>query len=58
MGIVLNKKVGDPVEKDEPLAYVYNNLEEPDEILTQISEAFTISKEPVEEQTLIYKIIT
>jgi len=58
VGIVLNKKVGDTVEKDEPLAYVYNNLEEPDEILTQISEAFTISKEPVEEQTLIYKIIT
>jgi len=58
VGIVLNKKVGDQVEKDEPLAYVYNNLENPEEILTQISEAFTISKEPVEEQTLIYKIIT
>lgn len=58
VGIVLNKKVGDKVNLDEPLAYVYNNLDEVEDILEQIHAAFTISKDPVEDQTLIYKIIT
>ncbi len=58
VGIVLNKKVGDKVAKDEVLAYVYNNLKSIDDILTQIYDAFILSKKPVEKQPLIYKIIT
>jgi len=58
VGIVLNKKVGDPVNKDEVLAYVYNNLKQIDDILNQVYDAFTLSKDPVEKQPLIFKIIT
>jgi pyrimidine-nucleoside phosphorylase len=58
VGIVLNKKVGDQIAQDEPLAYVYNNKEDIDDILHQIHQAFDIQKEPVDKQTLIYKIIS
>jgi len=58
VGIVLNKKVGDKVEKGEVLAYAYNNLEHIDEILLQIFDAFTVTKEQAEKHQLILKIIT
>lgn len=58
VGIVLNKKVGDQIAQDEPLAYVYNNKEDIEDILHQIHQAFDIQKEPVDKQTLIYKIIS
>ena len=58
VGIVLNKKVGDQIAEDEPLAYVYNNKEDIEDILHQIHQAFDIQKEPVDKQTLIYKIIS
>jgi pyrimidine-nucleoside phosphorylase len=58
VGIVLNKKVGDKVEKGEVLAYAYNNLEHIDETLMQIFHAFTVTKAKVKKHQLILKIIT
>ncbi len=57
VGIVLNKKVGNKVEKGEDLAYVYTNKENIDEELKTVLNAFTISEEPVEDNPLIYEVI-
>ncbi len=57
VGLVLNKKVGDKVEHDDVLAYVYNNKEDITEELKTILGAFTITKEHVERPPLIVDII-
>ncbi len=57
VGIVLNKKVGDKVEKDEVLAYVYNNKEDITEEIKTILNAFTITESIVEKKPLIIEII-
>ena len=44
-GIVLNKKVGDKVEKGDVLCVVHTNKEDFDPILKDIEEAFTIVDE-------------
>jgi pyrimidine-nucleoside phosphorylase len=58
VGIVLNKKVGDQVEKGETLATLYNNLPDTSEIQSEVLNAFTITKEAVEKAPLIFEIIT
>lgn len=57
VGIVLNKKVGDKVEKGEVLAYVYNNKEDITEEVRTILNAFTITESIVEKNPLILEII-
>lgn len=58
VGIVMNKKVGDFVKEDEPLVYVYNNKDDIESILEEISDAFVLSKEKVEKKPIIFEIIT
>ncbi len=57
VGIVLNKKVGDKVEADEVLAYVYNNKADITEEIKTILGAFTITENVVEKKPLILEII-
>ena len=58
VGIVLNKKVGDFAKEDEPLAYVYNNKENIESILEEISDAFVITEHEVTKKSIIFEIIT
>lgn len=58
VGIVLNKKVGDFVKEDEPLAFVYNNKEDIESILEEVSNAFVLTTEKVEKKSIIFEIIT
>ena len=55
VGIVLNKKLGDKVLKDEPLAYLYANGPV-NEIKDEVIKAYTISDTPSND-ALILKII-
>ncbi len=57
VGIVLNKKVGDKVEKDEVLAYVYNNKDDITDEVKTILNAFDITEEYVEKPSLIVEIV-
>ena len=57
VGIVLNKKVGDKVEKGEVLAYVYNNKDDITEEVKTILEAFEITEEYVEKPSLIVEVV-
>ncbi len=57
VGIVLNKKVGDKVEKDDVLAYIYNNKEDITEEIKTVLNAFTITEEFQEKKPLIIEII-
>ncbi len=57
VGIVLNKKVGDKVEKDEVLAYIYNNKDDITAEIKTVLEAFRITEEFQEEKPLIIEII-
>ncbi len=57
VGIVLNKKVGDKVEEDEVLAYLYtNNKDISDEVKT-VLKAYTLSDTEVPKKELILDII-
>lgn len=56
-GIILNKKVGDYVSKDEALCTIYTNKEEYKEYLDEIIEAFKLSDTKVEVGPVIYEII-
>ena len=54
VGIVLNKKVNDKVEKNETLGYVYTN----DNVnISDLKDAFTIKNENIPEITMIYEVI-
>lgn len=59
VGLVLNKKVGDEVKKDEKLLTIYSNKEEGEiqAIIEKIQKAIKISSSAQAPQ-LIYKIIT
>lgn len=56
VGLVLNKKVGDPVIKGESLVTVYSNKEMVEEIAQKIYSCITIS-EQVTQPTLIHEIL-
>lgn len=59
VGIRVFKKVADKVDKGEPIALVYYNIEKDiDTICTIIKEAFSIEDTPVEKQQLIIDILT
>ena len=52
-GLVLNKKVGDKVSKGELLITAYTNKENVNEVLKEIENAFSISKDFVEKENII-----
>jgi len=56
VGVVLTKKVGQPIEKGEVLAYLHSNTENIDAVSKTVLEAFTISDEIVHPQ-LVLKVI-
>jgi pyrimidine-nucleoside phosphorylase len=59
VGVVLNKKVGDPVQKGEPLAYLHANDKSRLDLVSQtIREDFVISQNPVNIAPLIYGAVT
>lgn len=58
VGIVLNKKVGDKVEKGDTLAFLYNNLDNIESIITDVFNAFVITSKEVKKQSIILEIIT
>ena len=57
VGIVLNKKVGDAVSLDEPLAYIHTNQDLDLEWITEFMTAIIICKDPVIVEPLIYEVI-
>ncbi len=58
-GIVLNKKVGDYVEKGDTLAFMHFNKEEKLEQAKQrLIDAYEIVKEKVEPKKLVYGVVT
>ena len=57
-GIILNKKVGDKVYKNELLATLYTNKNEYETIKENVLSSFVIKKERVkEENSLTHEII-
>lgn len=58
-GIILRKKVGEEVKKDEVLCRLFTNYEPTEEFVTKALNAFIIKKEKlVDRKPLIYKVIT
>jgi pyrimidine-nucleoside phosphorylase len=58
-GIVLNKKVGDYVEKGDTLAFMHFNKEEKlDQAKQRLIDAYEIVKEKVEPKKLVYGVVT
>ncbi|MBB5147732.1 pyrimidine-nucleoside phosphorylase [Ureibacillus thermosphaericus] len=57
VGIVINKKVGDYVEKGEPLATIHSNRENINEIKERIYSNIFISNQKVEAPSLIKGIV-
>ena len=57
-GIILNKKVGDPVKPGDVLAEVFGNDEAKVEAaVKEVEKAFFVGPEPVEKESLIRKIV-
>ncbi|MDR7072614.1 pyrimidine-nucleoside phosphorylase [Fictibacillus barbaricus] len=57
VGLMLNKKVGDSVSKGDSLVTIYSNTTDVEDAKKRISEAYTISKDPVTAPPLVYKEI-
>lgn len=57
VGLVLNKKIGDYVQKDEILLYVHTNIGLFDELKDEILNAYVIQDEYVEKPTLIDEVL-
>ncbi|UUZ79515.1 hypothetical protein LJK88_30840 [Paenibacillus sp. P26] len=61
VGMKLRKRVGDAVEKGEPLAVLYMNRSDSSEtqqMMQRTVSAFTIQKEAVPRPSLIYAVVT
>jgi pyrimidine-nucleoside phosphorylase len=58
VGLVLRKKIGDRVQKGEPLVSIYSNFEDVTEVKEKLLENIKISSEKVEPPILIYEAIT
>jgi len=58
VGIVLNKKVGDRVQKGESIATIYSNTEELAECMKMLYNSIEYTSEPVEKIQLISALIT
>ena len=58
VGILMNKRVGDKVDPNEPFAYLYvNNDERLNEALDMVLSAVTVSDSAPEEVPLVYDLI-
>ena len=57
VGIILNKKSGQKVQKGEVLATIYHNDDLEDGYLERFIDAYRFSDNEVEEKTLIYDYI-
>ena len=57
VGLVLNKKIGDEVKKGESLVTIHSNQEDVAEVMEKIYDSYSVSKEKVEKNQLIYDII-
>ncbi|MDY0396518.1 pyrimidine-nucleoside phosphorylase [Virgibacillus halophilus] len=57
VGIVLHKKIGDPVKEGESLLTLHTNSEDVDNVKQAIYQNITISDQPVQAPSLIYKTI-
>lgn len=57
VGIVLRKKIGDKVEKDEPILTIYSNTDNIDDVRELLYESIRISQEEVSPSPLIHEII-
>ncbi|MUK87214.1 pyrimidine-nucleoside phosphorylase [Ornithinibacillus sp. L9] len=58
VGIVLHKKIGDKVEKDEPLLTIHANNDDLDTVMNKLYESIQITEEVVKAPSLIYDVIT
>ena len=58
VGIVLTKKIGDPVQKGEPLAIIHSNTENVERSLSLIQNHIHIDQQPVKSPQLICEMIT
>ena len=57
-GIVINKKIGDKVKKDEPIAYIHTNRKDRiDEAVKRLQNAYVISKINGHKRKEIIKIV-
>ncbi|NPC94663.1 pyrimidine-nucleoside phosphorylase [Bacillus sp. WMMC1349] len=57
VGIMLRKKVGDAVEKGEPLVTLYTNREHVDEVITKVYDNIRVT-EKAEAPQLVHTVIT
>lgn len=57
VGIKLNKKVGDIIEKNDIIAFIYSNNKNIEEIINDVKQAFSVVSEIVNEPPLIKEII-
>ncbi|MDA1476886.1 pyrimidine-nucleoside phosphorylase [Bacillus changyiensis] len=57
VGIMLRKKVGDAVEKGEPLVTLYTNREHVDEVITKVYDNIRVT-EKAEAPKLVHTVIT
>ncbi|WP_232696072.1 pyrimidine-nucleoside phosphorylase [Brevibacillus daliensis] len=54
VGLVLHKKVGNPVQAGETLVTIHSNSENIEEVTKRIYDSYTISTQPVEAPPLVY----
>ena len=58
VGILMKKRCGDRIEKDEPIAYMYvNNETNLDEAVSKLVNAVSVADEKPEDEALVYDII-
>ena len=57
VGIELCAKVGNYVETDKPIAYIYSNNKSENHAKELIVDAYVVTDEKQEPATLVYKII-
>jgi pyrimidine-nucleoside phosphorylase len=58
VGLILKRKIGDPVKIGDPLVSIYSNFEDITEIEEMLLECIKISAENVKRPTLIYEEVT
>jgi pyrimidine-nucleoside phosphorylase len=58
VGLVLHKKIGDPVKKGESLVTVHANTDQIQEIISKIYASYSISDLPVKPPKLIYEVVS
>ena len=58
VGIIVCKKVGDKVDKDEPIAYVHaNDIHKAEEAIQNIKKAYKFSDKKVKKPSVILEIL-